>query len=700
MMPQKTPAGQPPLLRTALPSAPPRLTPQELREVLAQSILGRAEVEILRWLVWLSLLSSQELSLLITKANNMRVHPQTVRGWLEHLEALRLVDHVICQEAGWTRHHRYYLTDWGIHALIAHYPTETSQQISVAKLAKSYPITRMDLLTRLARLPVHLVLAGWVTRLIATCPVGYALASYQQPWIQFYTERDKRHFWQCDAAFLLTTPNHETHAFYVSVDSPERLFGRREGMASLLHLLHLRMAAEFRGEYQPPLLICTTPARFPFWAEQLVQVTTFFTKQLPKGAIADISLLSEDPYGAIWRPFQDLVQGEILGTGPHPYTEVSLLTLLNQPAMPTLIERFSQHASFQTLLQSKTGTLTKRSLQRYVADSLQKEAHHLLPQTPADYPVIASELTEEFYGAKAERTRITALLSLLLTAQQKTILALLARHPWLALHDILVQMQPAPNLRRLQGHLHMLITLGLIRQETWPVGRSWQEQERYYLTETALRYLAVRHNFSPAHYLFMPEDTQLLSHRTPHKQLHTNPTQKWIQRGASMMQKQKLHTHGLYCCIRQITLQGRLSGSYEILFWRSARESVRFYQGNGEREEIAYPRPDAELLYRLPTTTTPKLRRLLIEYDRGTSWNREYLLKFAAYTDYQNATHQILPPILLIVQSMHTQKMVDLALAQVHGEHLPVLLTTEGAIRQFGLQPLLSQLAVLSDCSQ
>ena len=618
----------PPMLRTALPSAPQRLTRQMIQESLANNALHRGEIEVLRWLVWLSLLSSEELSQLVLKIDGTVHDPQTVRGWLGHLEALHLIEHIVCHEAGWPRHYRYYLSDLGIYTLVAHYPPEAPGLISVSKLARSYPVTRQDLLARLARLPVHLVLAGWISRLISACPPGYTIASYQQPWAQFYTNREKRHFWHCDAAFLLATPRREAHAFYIRVDSSERLFGRREEMASLLHLLDLRLAAEFLGEQQPPLLICTTPARFPFWAEQLVQATRLFTRPLPAGAIADISRLTDDPYGPIWIPFFDLVKGEIKGLGPGPNAAISLLAMLDQKASPALIERFSQHHSFQALLRSKTGSLSRRSLRLYVYDSLQEEAQHLRPQASADFPLLTTEFAEEFYGPKEERTRMTALLNLLLTAQQKTILGLLVRHPWLCLPDLLAQMHPAPHSRRLQMHLQTLIGLGLLRQQTWPVSSLWQERERYSLTETALRYLAARHNFSPMHYLFAVADKQP-SGAPPGPQeqdrswSQTDSTVLWLQRGAGMMQKQKHHTHGLYCCIRSITAQGRASGGYDILFWRSARESVRFYQSSDDREDIAYPRPDAELLYRPTTSSEHTLRRLLIEYDKGTSWGRE-----------------------------------------------------------------------------
>src|SRR6266700_6259227 len=103
------------------------LSREALDQVLASAELRKMDLEVLRWLVWLSLLSVQELT-----------------------------------------------------RLVKHYPAS----ISVPKLVTCYPVTRTDLLARLARPVVHLALSALMSRLIAESPAGYRLTSYQQPWKQ------------------------------------------------------------------------------------------------------------------------------------------------------------------------------------------------------------------------------------------------------------------------------------------------------------------------------------------------------------------------------------------------------------------------------------------------------------------------------------------------------------------------------------
>src|SRR5207248_8428830 len=131
------------------------------------------------------------------------------------------------------------------------------------------------LLGRLTRPVVHLALSDLVSRLIAESPSGYHLTSYQQPWKQTYSRITTRgqQGWRCDAAFLLQTPVSAQHAFYVRVDQPECLFSQAEAKRFLSHLIALRKYQHLRGDVMPHLLLLSTPARFPFCAEQIEHVT-------------------------------------------------------------------------------------------------------------------------------------------------------------------------------------------------------------------------------------------------------------------------------------------------------------------------------------------------------------------------------------------------------------------------------------------
>ena len=121
------------------------------------------------------------------------------------------------------------------------------------------------------------------------------------------------------------------HAFYVRVDQPECLFSQAEAKRWLSRLFALRKYQHLRGDVMPHLLLLSTPARFPFWAEQIERVTLLGNTSLPKGCIADYTKLASGAYAPIWLPFGELVSsgGRDLESG-----QVSLLSLLDQPATP------------------------------------------------------------------------------------------------------------------------------------------------------------------------------------------------------------------------------------------------------------------------------------------------------------------------------------------------------------------------------
>lgn len=656
---------------------------EALEQVIAAGELRRMDLELLRWLVWLSLLSVQELTRLV-KVDGCSFDEKTIASHLLHLERLDLAASVVLSEAGWPPYqHHYYITDLGLYALATHYP----QPVSVPRLVACYPVSRNDLLERLARPVVHLVLSDLVSRLIAESPPGYRLTSYQQPWKQTFgmiMEREQ-HTWRCDAAFLLQTPTGAQHAFYLRVDQPESLFSQAEVKRWLSRLLALRHAQRLRGEVTPHLLLLSTPARFPFWAEQIERITLSGNTSLPTGCIADFTRLIDGAYASIWLPFSELVAsgGRELESG-----QVSLLSLLNQPASPDLIEQFSQYFTFQHLLISRrTRPLSRRTkwLARYVGESLQEEARREVQHPEgADNRDVPALLLEELYGKKADRMRMAALLNLSLTSQQKTILALLVRHPHLSLPDLLALLHPESRDGRLiKRQLDpLLIELKLAWKDSWQGGAGWRERERYQISETGLRFLAMRHGLTPAYYLMPEKKVRDEKKRiSPH-----DSTVNWEQRGAVLLGRQMGHTSALCKCIRGIIEVGVRSGGYRVLYWKSAREAVRSYYDSDERDWMNV-RPDAELLY--VRTGGVRLESVLIEYDRGTTFYREYAAKFEVYSHYQISTRTTLPPILMVVQRASTAQTIREAISKVGADDVPVVLVLEAVLLKHGLTNVL-----------
>jgi hypothetical protein len=76
---------------------------------------------------------------------------------------------------------------------------------------------------------------------------------------------------------------------------------------------------------------------------------------------------------------------------------------------------------------------------------------------------------------------------------------------------------------------------------------------------------------------------------------------------------------------------------------------------------------------------------VLIEYDRGTTFYREYAAKFEAYSHYQRYTRMTLPPILMVIQRIATAKTIRTAIHEVGADDVPVVLVLEADLLQHGL---------------
>src|SRR5438045_9498683 len=98
------------------PEAPWTPLPREaLEQVMASGELRKIDLELLRWLIWLSLLSVQELTRLV-KVDGNTFDGQTIGNHLLRMERLDLAASVVLSEAGWPRcQHGYYITDLGLY---------------------------------------------------------------------------------------------------------------------------------------------------------------------------------------------------------------------------------------------------------------------------------------------------------------------------------------------------------------------------------------------------------------------------------------------------------------------------------------------------------------------------------------------------------------------------------------------------------
>ena len=97
--------------------------------------------------------------------------------------------------------------------------------------------------------------------------------------------------------------------------------------------------------------------------------------------------------------------------------------------------------------------------------------------------------------------------------------------------------------------------------------------------------------------------------------------------------------------------------------------------------------PDAELLY--VRTDGVRLNSVLVEYDRGTTFYREYAAKFEAYSHYQRYRRTTLPPILVVIQRASTAETIREAIREVGAGSVPVVLALEADLLKHGLANVL-----------
>jgi len=655
-----------------LPSLP--LTQERLTELLQSQAVTELSLHLLRWLVWFPLLSVEELTRLeqarLAKQAQTR-SPQRIAALLQKLETLQLIAHLVINERGWPPHqHRYYLTDAGLYVFAA----QVDPPLSVKRLVQAYAVERADLIARLARIDIHLVLAAFSTKLVAEgSALGYPLVSYQQPWIQTDTIFGHRQTVQCDAAFLLTHPQGTEHAFYVRVDTDERRpFDSKRERIPLLGLLNLRHALHLHQETMPCLLIITRASRLCTWGELLEKTSEQQGTALLGGAITTLEQVQHaGVHGPVWCTFAQLthwMKSDAPVDLPAPPVQLSML--VGAPTSQALAERFSQRQSFAHLMTSCTSDAvrqTSRPLPSFVGKPLSQEITTLR----------GGFLADALRGTKAEQQEATVLLNLALSASQKDLLFWLTHQQLLTIHQLAALHNPGSRtIQSAQKQMKGLSDLDLLHQCVWTKSRLWHERERYALSESALRYVALREG--------RPADAYVL----PQEQQKSHELFFSIQRGSLGLFRQMDHTHGLYQCMVHL-LEGAHREKARIITWKSAHESIRWYRDPITSIPMQI-RPDAEVIYLAPGKTMPQ--SILLEYDRATTSRREYEAKYKSYADYQDYTHLLLPPILVVTQDNRTARLIRACIDTV-AMNLVVIIVSEDQIQQQGLLGLLAPLA-------
>jgi hypothetical protein len=640
---------------------------KDLEALLRDHAFTLEHMSLLYWLIWFSLLSGEELLRLLSssEAPQFQVRaPSELSREIRILKERGLIDAVALHEPSVGRHRRYYATDLGLYLYLS--AVHPQPPLSFSRLVRAYPVTRADLLARLARPYVHLACVALAIHLIAEGHPDYRLIGYQQPWRHIYILAGKRHLLESDAAFLLSDASGTAYAFLVYVDSAPQPRAAHEMERWLFTLLRLRQMLLLEHLDWPDLLILSTRDRLATWRDLLVESTVKRSARSLPGWITTVDALTEGIYTPIWRDLTALARAGDPGQIPL----LPLSRLLRTPASKELQEQISREQYFYEVRLKEAAApppRTKAVLPRAVGDSLEAEAADLS----------RSQLEAMFAASRKSRASLegAGLLTLALTAAEKELLTWAARHPLLdvlTFQTLLRPASPARAIKPIQERITRLFQLGLLETRLWPEGRSPLEQERYLLTRVALKFIAIRQGEPFSAYLVPP------------KYRKTMDEQLWRQWGTPGLFAQMRHTHSLYAFMRELVRGMHARG--EILYqWKSAHEAARWYRDTIS-QEIGHARPDAELVFTLPNNGERSIR-VLLEYDRGTTGETEYVRKFRAYLDYQQATGRTLS-LLVVTPSRKAAQRIERVLHTLPGSLLIAVLLESDLLTQ-GLSLLL-----------
>jgi hypothetical protein len=584
------------------------------------------------------------------------------------MTTLKLIDATVLQEPFIGRQHRYYATDQGLALFLS--AMHSFPPLSLARLTRSYPVERQDLLARLARPGLHLALSTLVTRLITEgAPSGEQLVSYQQPWQHRYLVGDKHKLLSSDAALLIQQAQAATYAFLVYVDTAQPTDQRTRQF--LKALLEMRQRLRLARHPWPELLILAQSDRLPIWAHLLLESRIAQTTSPLTGGLTTLDALTQQLSTPIWYDLVALTET----ADPAQVMRLPFAHLLRDPASLELAEHVSRQRHFFATLLGEAATpppRMKERLTRSVGNSLQEEAAHLTP----------AHLQEHFSAGRSTRqsTYGTGLLTLALTEQEKALLTWVAHHPLLDLPTLQAVLHPHPDtltISPLEETISYLCDAGLLETRGWPAGKTPLEQERYLLTDVALKFIATREGVPYSVYFLHPKY---------YKESDDEQTRR--QQGTRGLARQMAHTHGLYTLMRQL-YTGTYTRGEVLVRWYSAHEAAREYRDTISHRSM-HARPDAELLF-VPTPLAHPTS-ILLEYDRATTGEREYTRKFSAYLDYQQATGITLPLLLVVTPSPKAAQKIQQVLSALGGG-LQVVILLERDLLAHGLTLALPQLS-------
>ncbi|HEX6482841.1 MAG TPA: replication-relaxation family protein [Ktedonobacteraceae bacterium] len=577
----------------------------------------------------------------------------TVYRRIQGLETSGLVESVMPKTPG-TGRQLYYLSNLGLHLVAKHLGTPARE------LARSWQADEAGLLHLLPRLPTLLVLQEVVNGLVTHAADAMTTHGRRPQLVRWNWQRDVTHRFhyreqamRCFAdgavALCIRTQQsdgstlHEWYGLFILFTEldDERLMRHR-----VERLLCWRESAERWSYYQhmlPVLILASSLRQCDHW-QCAVEVTALKLRLAPLAGALTTLLQPERAHGNPW-----LLNWHTLSTAVSCHLQ-DLLQPLPVAAFPSVLrleegqEEVSATRAHANASEACGASGSSARLTRLLLGGLATRAAH-----------IQDGLEEQ---------EVTALLGLLLTACQWSILRLMLAHPLLLDEELAAFLHL--QRRSVRCTLYELHRLGCLEPILTEAGKRW------HLCRRGLRLIAET-NQMPIRNLTVTSDDEA-----------DNDTSTMVLRGEAWLVQHIRHTAGIYGFFARLAQASRQEPDQELCWWETGAACERRYRVGEQWYNL---RPDALAEY----MSGPGQIRFWLEWDRGTMNGRDLAIKFTSYAHYvasrEWAREDSMLPFLFcvapdIAQERRMQRVAQARLIHTHG--LMVWTTTEVLLNQQG----------------
>lgn len=488
----------------------------------------------------------------------------------------------------------FYLTDSGVAALAERMHTHPDI------VRHAFPVSRAELLARLARLETAVSVARFVATLADNLRRHGDGITLEEAWSTHWAPRQVGRTDEPPGVEAYGRLRQGAHvaAFALAWDRAAAPYPhRRQRVAAWYRADDLRDAPWGRA-LPPVLVICADDRLITEWTQAAARSADRRRREALRLAVARSDDLNvRGPLRARW-------------WGPGGGRCVTLLDLLAWRVVPAVSARTNQ----------------PESVPKPVPD------RPLGPKSPGVPPVVVrNDRSTTTRPHDRARDRLGdaewwAALTVGLSAMQKLFLEWVAHHPLLPHSHLAIHLRVAT--RGLEQLVSEIVRYGLVAIDR-SSATSGRDDRRYVLTWRGAGYLAARDGVSLRTY---PRDGVIAvqgaeSHQDPHR------SDRWRHGHVRLsdVRRRPEHTAGVYSFALALAQEAELwrarGVDYRLLAWLNAAESQVWFRWKGRFSVI---RPDGRFWFR----ASDRMYDLMLEWDRGVVRRRDYARKFAAYVAY------------------------------------------------------------------